>query len=86
MADKRTYIVQFFRLSPGDIPIRNISVVTDDLEALERTASKALIANFLDEQLLPSRRPSRVYVTDDTDGSITLRLVVTEKGDVGQFP
>lgn len=82
MEKSKVYIVRFFSLRPGDLYLRNLSTIAENLSAAEALARRELLALFNDPKRPANRRPRQAHLVDDGDGSIALRLLVNGRGEV----
>jgi hypothetical protein len=72
---QKFYIIQLYRLRPGDVAARDMPTIGEDLAAAELAASKKLLAAFNDDRYPDYERPHHAHLVDE-DGFIAVQLMV----------
>jgi hypothetical protein len=80
------YKMQFYRVSPGDVPVRHLpAAVGETLEQAEEAAGKLLLDYWLDQKKRPQERPHHVQIVDE-QGNIIVRLRATPPRRIERAP
>jgi hypothetical protein len=83
MAEREIYIMQFYRVDPGDVDIKDMPTLDESLPEAEKALAEALLSFNLDEKRLPSHRPHHARLAA-RDGSIPVCLMALPGGKVAR--
>lgn len=75
MSARNSYFVQFYRLEPGDVGIKDVTLIAE--QDVEEVARRALLGYFNNPNIAPVQRPHHARVISYDGYDVVLTLMAT---------